>query len=238
MRLEFSLALPRSDVAIGVAAVQGVACAPASAALRSAIEACVEARRAPLGPGLETRRLACRGMLRNGTYKPTGRAKPASEYLLRSANEGSFPSINGLVDAGNLVSLEHMVPISVWDVDLAGTERFQFRLGGADEGYVFNAGGQRMDLCDLIVGCGIGDGDAAQLPMVTPVKDSLRTKTTASTRRVAAAVFCPLSGDLGVQDVGRIATELLTWLLASGDGSQGAAGVLLPNSELALDTEG
>lgn len=56
---------------------------------------------------------------RNGRYKPTGRGKPANEYLLRAANDGTFPSINGLVDSNNLLSLEHMVPISVWDLDLA-----------------------------------------------------------------------------------------------------------------------
>ena len=86
-------------------------------------------------------------MLRNGSYKPTGRGKPANEYLLRAAGEGSFPATNALVDANNLVSLKHMVPISVWDLDLASSHHTLFRLGRDDERYVFN----RAETLDWVV---------------------------------------------------------------------------------------
>ncbi|HSA24208.1 MAG TPA: hypothetical protein P5076_22295, partial [Myxococcota bacterium] len=33
-----------------------------------------------------------RAMLRHGKYRPSGRAKPASEFLLRAALEGTFPA--------------------------------------------------------------------------------------------------------------------------------------------------
>ena len=38
----------------------------------------------------ESLRSAVRDMLRHGGYKPTGRGKPASEYLVRAANEDRF----------------------------------------------------------------------------------------------------------------------------------------------------
>src|SRR3712207_7695492 len=44
-------------------------------------------------------------LLRNGGFRPSGRNKPASEYLAQAAREGRFPRINNLVDVNNLVSL-------------------------------------------------------------------------------------------------------------------------------------
>src|SRR4051812_32529572 len=43
-------------------------------------------------------RSAVRDLLRHGGYKPTGRGKPASEYLVRAATEGQLSSINLAVD--------------------------------------------------------------------------------------------------------------------------------------------
>ena len=146
-------------------------------------------------PGEEEERVraAARDMLRNGSYKPTGRGKPASEYLVRSALEGVFPRINPAVDVCNLVSLESLLPISLWDVDKAGTSRFLVRLGRSGEAYVFNAAGQVIELEDLVVGCRVPDsGPESGEPIVNPVKDSLATKTDASTRNIAAVIYAPL----------------------------------------------
>ena len=60
---------------------------------------------------------AVRDMLRHSGYKPTGRGKPASEYLRKTAAESSLASINCAVDVCNVVSLHSGFPISV--VDLA-----------------------------------------------------------------------------------------------------------------------
>ncbi len=91
----------------------------------------------------ETTRLkeAVRQMLRHGSYKPTGRGKPASEYLLHAALEGRFPRVSNVVDAANLASLESLLPISLLDVDRAGSESFRIRWGRAGERYVFNRSG-------------------------------------------------------------------------------------------------
>lgn len=62
-------------------------------------------------------RSATRDLLRHGGYKPTGRGKPASEYLVRAATEGVLGSINPAVDACNAVSLNSGLPISLVDRD-------------------------------------------------------------------------------------------------------------------------
>ena len=62
-------------------------------------------------------RAAVRDLLREGGYKPTGRGKPASEYLIRATAEGALASINAAVDACNVVSLHSGLPISVIDID-------------------------------------------------------------------------------------------------------------------------
>jgi DNA/RNA-binding domain of Phe-tRNA-synthetase-like protein len=128
-------------------------------------------------------RKAVRDLLRHGGYKPTGRGKPASEYLLGAAAEtGSLASINLAVDACNAVSLHSGLPISVIDLDLA---RPPFRIGIAAEGekYVFNASGQTIDLAGLLC---LFDADG---PCANAVKDSQRTKTRGESRRTLSVVW-------------------------------------------------
>ena len=118
---------------------------------------------------------AIRALLRHGGYKPSGRGKPASEYLVGAAAEARFPSINPLVDVCNLVSLHSGLPISVVDLELT---RGDLRLAVCPEGttYVFNPSGQTIDASGLLALCD-DDGAAG-----TPVKDAQRTKTHAGTR--------------------------------------------------------
>ncbi len=140
---------------------------------------------APVPPGLtadDAVRSAVRDVLRHGGYKPTGRGKPASEYLLRAVGEGALSSINVAVDACNVVSLHAGLPISVVDLDLL---QVPLRLAVAAKGtsYVFNASGQTIDVGGLVCLC-----DAAG-PCANPVKDSQRTKTNAATRRTLSVVW-------------------------------------------------
>src|SRR5262249_41581546 len=62
-------------------------------------------------------REAVRALLRHGGFKPTGRSKPASEYLLKAAQEKRLSPINLAVDACNVVSLHSGLPVSVVDLD-------------------------------------------------------------------------------------------------------------------------
>ena len=225
----------RQDVGLGVVVVHGVTIGAAPAVLADELSRWIERRKAPLDPGDEAMRQACRDLLRHGTYKPTGRGKPASEYLLRAALDSSFPRVNGPVDANNLVSLAHLVPVSVWDLDLAGTQGFEFRHGAAGESYVFNAAGQALELTDLLCGCGLL-ADGRSCPMVTAVKDSLATKLREDTRRVAGCVYFPLTTDSGGADrLHAVTLELERWLRLCCSEPRSAVGVCLPGETLTLE---
>src|SRR5689334_19115550 len=65
---------------------------------------------APFAPS-EPVKTAVRDLLRHGGFKPAGRSKPASEYLVAAIAENRFPRINALVDACNVVSLHSALPI-------------------------------------------------------------------------------------------------------------------------------
>jgi DNA/RNA-binding domain of Phe-tRNA-synthetase-like protein len=123
-----------------------------------------------------------RGLLRHGGYKPTGRGKPASEYLLRAAGDGSLSSINLAVDACNAASLHSGLPISVVDL---GRAAGPFRVGIAPVGaaYVFNTAGQSIDLAGLLC---LFDAEG---PCANAVKDAQRTKTTPDTTRTLSLVW-------------------------------------------------
>lgn len=172
--------------AFGLIVASGLRPGPAPAALSETIRAAVAAG-AP--PELEARRGPVRDLLRFGRYKPTGRGKPACEYLARAASEGSFPAISTAVDALNLVSLQTGLPISIFDVALAGSRRLRIRRGRAGEAYVFNAAGQSIELQDLLL-VAAGDDDR---PIANPVKDSLATKLTDASTEVVAVVYAPAS---------------------------------------------
>lgn len=130
----------------------------------------------------EATRAAVRDLLRHGGYKPTGRGKPASEYLVRAASEGALAPINPAVDACNAVSLHSGFPISVVDLDRA---RGPFRIAVAPAGasYVFNLSGQEIDLAGLLC-----LHDAAG-PCANAVRDSQRTKTGAETRSTLSVIW-------------------------------------------------
>lgn len=118
---------------------------------------------------------AGRDLLRHGGFKPTGRSKPASEYLVRAAEEGTLRSIHPLVDAGNVVSLHSGLAISVVDAErLNGA--LQVRLADPEARYVFNPAGQELDAAGLLC---LHDADG---PCANAVKDAQRTKLSTGSR--------------------------------------------------------
>jgi DNA/RNA-binding domain of Phe-tRNA-synthetase-like protein len=130
----------------------------------------------------DTVREAVRTLLRHGGFKPTGRSKPASEYLLKAVREGLLSSINLAVDVCNIVSLHSGLPISVVDLDRA---REPLRVGVAPAGasYIFNASGQSIDLGGLLC---LFDAEG---PCANAVKDAQRTKTDAGSRRTLSLIW-------------------------------------------------
>lgn len=156
------------------------------------LEAVAAGRGGGLSPEEETTRLAARDMLRHGKFKPTGRSKPASEYLLGVIDRGdTLPSVLPAVDLANYLSIRWVVPISIWDPDRATSDSFVFRAGLPGESYVFNSAGHAIDLEDLVCGCSASGGSST--PIVNPVKDSMATKLTADSRSAAMAIYIPRS---------------------------------------------
>ena len=138
---------------------------------------------APLARDEEVR-AAVRDMLRVAGYKPTGRGKPASEYLVRAAAEGggALAPINVAVDACNAVSLHSGLPISVVDLDRARPP-FRVALAPAGASYIFNASGQEIDLGGLPC---LLDADG---PCANAVRDAQRTKTGPGTTATLSVIW-------------------------------------------------
>ena len=123
-----------------------------------------------------------RDLLRHGGYKPTGRGKPASEYLRQAVEKQTLSPINLPVDVCNVVSLHSGLPISVVDLDRV-EEPLRIGIAPSDSDYVFNATGQTIKLDGLL--CLF---DTAG-PCANGVKDSQRTKTSEQTTRTLSIVW-------------------------------------------------
>lgn len=179
------------DLLVAVAEARGVDIGAAGPSLTALVDDLLEERARGGFPPEETRR-AVRDLLRHGGFKPTGRNKPASEYLARTATDGVFPRINNIVDACNYYSLLTGFPISLLDLDRAlegegegGCVRaLEIREGREGESFVFNPSGQRIDVGGLV--CVARENGP---PLANGVKDSMATKTTPETRGVLAVLF-------------------------------------------------
>lgn len=144
---------------------------------------------APFSPS-EVVKAAVRDLLRHGGYKPSGRSKPASEYLTAAHARRELPRINALVDTCNVVSVHAGLPISLVDLDrldrMDHPDRpapLTVQIAPPGTTYVFNPSGQTIDAGGLVC---LYD---AQGPTGTPVKDAQRTKTHAGTRAALAVVW-------------------------------------------------
>jgi DNA/RNA-binding domain of Phe-tRNA-synthetase-like protein len=196
-----------------VASVPGGAVSPQLSSLLERVRAAGE------GWLPEERKKAVRGFLRHGSYKPAGRAKPSSEYLLAAALDGSFPAVNGPVDANNAVSLEFGYPASVFDLSKVGGDLLLKR-GGPGDSYVFNPSGQEIGLEDLLCVWRKGaDGD--WLPTGNPVKDAMATKVFAGCSSVIAVIYAP-AGSEG-RDLEACSERFVSLLLGASCGAVEAA---------------
>ncbi len=123
-----------------------------------------------------------RDLLRHGGFKPSGRSKPASEYLVGAAEKGRMGSINAAVDCCNVASLHSGLPISVVDMD-RGHGSWRIGLVPPNTEYIFNPAGQVISIGGLVC---LFDGEG---PCGGPVKDSQRTKTHEKTRQTLSVVW-------------------------------------------------
>lgn len=140
----------------------------------------------------EVQRRAVRDMLRLGGFSPTGRNRPAHELLVNDMKErGEFHHINNVADVNNVVSLETLLPISIFDCAKL-VPPVIVRIAVEGEGYIFNQSGQYMDLKRCIVCChrppGAGEGG---VPIGSPVKDSMETKIFEGAAEFLGVIYFP-----------------------------------------------
>ena len=132
-------------------------------------------------------RMEVRSLLRAGGYHPSGRGRPASEYLVRDIQEnGALIRINMPVDINNYVSILSGLPASIFDLAKV-RGGIDVRIGRPGESYVFNREGQALDLKTLMCVCDVAGG--VSTPIGTPVKDSIATKISESTRDVLGVLY-------------------------------------------------
>jgi len=202
--IDVQVSLPKGRY--GIVIGRGCAVAPSSGELAEALDGAIAAAKAREGAEATTK--VVRDLFRNGKYKPTGRGKPASEYLFKAAQDDRFPRINNLVDINNLISLETLIPISLVDLGRAATTQFILRLGRAEERFVFNAAGQVIDVQDLIVVARLPADEAC----ANAVKDSMATKLTDEAEDVMAVLYAPDALEAEVTAaVSRFAALLERW---------------------------
>ena len=113
------------------------------------------------------------------------KTRPSSEALLRRVVQGKgLPRVNLAVDICNLCSLEHQLPLGLYDREhVKGA--VQARAGREGEGYP----GIRKQQVNLAGRLLLADDEG---PFGAPTSDSERTSVTAATTRLLVVVFCPV----------------------------------------------
>lgn len=113
------------------------------------------------------------------------KTRPSSEALLRRVLQGKgLPVIHPAVDVCNLASLEHQLPIGLYDrAHVKGT--IVARLGRPGEHYE----GIRKGSVNVAGRPMLADDEGA---FGAPTSDSARTQVTEATRALLAVIYCPV----------------------------------------------
>lgn len=189
----------------GVVVASGVRTGPSGEELMQKLQALVDERSKQDFPTREIRS-GVRSLLKKSGFKPSGRNKPASEYLAQAAREKRFPYINNLVDVNNYISLLTGLPVSLLDLDVVG-ETIVLRAGKTGEKFVFNPAGQVIDVEGLICICRSEGG-----PVGNPVKDSLEAKIGEETKCVLGVIYASndVIGDRELVRIAYVFADMLT----------------------------
>jgi DNA/RNA-binding domain of Phe-tRNA-synthetase-like protein len=186
MDTNFHLSLPPGRLRVGLIEAHDLTVAPSPPEYLQAIATDVQPVLAPEFAFPDHLQKGIRSLLKSYGFHPSGRNRPASEYLVKDLQgRGSFFAINNVVDINNHISLLSHLPISVFDLDLTGTSLCA-RLGMDGEKYVFNKEGHELALRDLVVTART-TGD--QQAVGSPIKDSHATKIQAATRRALGVIY-------------------------------------------------
>ena len=135
--------------------------------------------------------------------------RPSSEALLRRALQGKgLPVVHPAVDVCNLCSLEHQIPLGLYDrASVSGA--VNVRAGREGEGYT-GIRKQRVHLAGRLL---LADDHGA---FGAPTSDSLRTAVGSSTQSLLAVLFCPMerAGQTLTEVLEHIADRLTRWCAA------------------------
>lgn len=124
-----------------------------------------------------------RGLFHRLDIDPT-KTRPSSEALLRRVLQGKgLPRVNPAVDVCNLCSLEHQLPLGLYDRE-AVRGPVRVRVGAEGEGYP-GIRKQRVNLKGRLL---LADEDG---PFGAPTSDSARTSVRVNTKQLLVTVFCP-----------------------------------------------
>jgi DNA/RNA-binding domain of Phe-tRNA-synthetase-like protein len=104
--------------------------------------------------------------------------RPSSEALLRRGLKGKIPIINNVVDAGNIASMETLIPIGLYDIDLISGD---LELRFAKRGEIFEPiGGKTEELNENQIVL----SDRKRIIHVYPYRDSRHTMIRGETKNV------------------------------------------------------
>ncbi len=186
MKTRISFSLPPGPLRLGVIEADGVQVAPSTQPYLNRIR---EDIRPMLSEGYvypDHLQKGIRSLLKAYGFHPSGRNRPASEFLVKDLQgRGSFKSINNIVDINNHLSLLSHLPISILDREKTG-DHLCIRVGTENESYIFNQEGQDLSLKHLLI-VARSDGDLA--PFGSPVKDSHATKIATTTHNLVGFVY-------------------------------------------------
>ena len=182
-----ALACVRADVAVG----------DGDDALRERLEAAAARAAESVPEPAAAPPIAALRQLYKALGKEPSRYRGSPEALVRRARAGKpMPRINNVVDAINVVSVETLLPIGLYDLAHVRPP-VAFRRGAPGETYE-GIGKESLNLDGLPV---MADADG---PFGSPTSDSRRTMITADARRILAVLF----GVTGRDDAERAASLL------------------------------
>ncbi|MDD3145873.1 MAG: phenylalanine--tRNA ligase beta subunit-related protein [Candidatus Riflebacteria bacterium] len=186
MKTSLVFSLPPCSLRIGLLEARNVVVRPSTANYQELINREVEPLLSPDFIYPDQKQKGIRSLLKTFGYHPSGRSRPASEFLFKDLqNRHGFNFINNAVDINNHLSLKSFLPISVIDLDKSGYD-LCMRIGFDDESYQFNREGHELSLKKLLVIARQGgDGKA----FGSPVKDSQATKVFSETKNLAFFVY-------------------------------------------------
>ena len=184
MQTKISFDLPDSTLRIGFLEAFNINVKPSTEKYQQTITDDIQEMLKPGYAYPDNMQKGVRSLLKTFGFHPSGRSRPASEYLFKDlTNRGSFNYINNIVDINNHISLKYKLPISVFDLDKSGFD-LCLRVGGETEEYIFNKEGQILTLKKLLLVAKTGAEAIG-----TPVKDSQATKVFEPTKKIAFFVY-------------------------------------------------